>query len=79
MWLKNIFSASLVLATSFTLPSAASPTGHGLNTISGRSEPSAATFNNKTIFTSPSDYTVPGVLYARTAQLPNVSYFFSTW
>ena len=35
-------------------------------------------FNNNTVFQSPSDYTVPGTLYARTLQLPDSS-LLATW
>lgn len=36
------------------------------------------TFNNKTIFQSPPNYTVPGTLYARTLELPDGS-LLATW
>ncbi|KUL83017.1 hypothetical protein ZTR_09321 [Talaromyces verruculosus] len=36
------------------------------------------TFSNKVVFNPPSTYTAPGVLYARTAQLPN-GHILATW
>ncbi|KAL9625437.1 MAG: hypothetical protein Q9160_000500 [Pyrenula sp. 1 TL-2023] len=61
----SLFSSLLTLALS--APS--------LNT---RQSPNYAPFSSRTIFQSPANYTVPGVLYARTALLPSGN-LLATW
>lgn len=62
---------STLLASVLATVASAAPQGHG-------NKQTFSYFNNRTIFQSPSDYTVPGTLYARSIQLSSGS-LLATW